>query len=118
MGVQQKSTRTSASTPTKDFCLRASVVEFFADKPGQVYAGILSHNNWGIRLVNILEKVDINFLSTVVFFLQTSTSVSASLVICHSCDLSSLPSTSPKPRSTLALPFESAGASEQPTANW
>jgi len=55
VGVQQKSTRTSASTPTKDFCLRASVVEFFADKPGQVYAGILSHNSWGIRLVNILS---------------------------------------------------------------
>ena len=56
MGVQHKSTGTSASTPTKDFCLRASVVEFFGDKPGQVYAGILLHNSWGIRLVNILEE--------------------------------------------------------------
>ena len=56
VGVQQKSTGKSASTPTKDFCLRASVVELFADKPGQVYADILLHNNWGIRVVSILEK--------------------------------------------------------------
>ena len=66
MAVQQKSTGTSASTPTKNFCLRASVVEFFANKPGQVNAGILLHNKWGIRLVSILKKKVISFLFIVV----------------------------------------------------
>ena len=58
MGVQHKSTGTSASTPTKDFVVfEYQLLNFFADKPGQVYAGILLHKSWGIRLVNILEEV-------------------------------------------------------------